>query len=299
MKNEYTEAYIKAYMATHERMFGDIYPVFVGEEKCAASHFAAPKIREYHLLHICVEGKGIFCKNGAVYKIAKGMGFWIYPQEESHYQADDKQPWSYVWIALCGEKVESYLKLMGVSKENPICQCTDPALHVSCIEEILCHNTLKIADQFYIQSLLMKLLSDLIQGQGKDVCYSVENKKNLYINRAISYVELHYKEDVTVQELADYLAINRSYMSELFSRTIGMSPKEYLIKYRIAKARNMLVYTDRSVEDIAVFCGYSNLSSFSKVFKKDTGYSPIQYRREKGIYRAKGEKKSQHLDKFP
>ena len=94
----------------------------------------------------------------------------------------------------------------------------------------------------------------------------------------------HYYVRPEVQEIADYLSLNRSYLTELFVRTLHLSPQQFLMKYRITKAVDFLTYTDLSVEHIACSCGYANISSFSKAFKKVTGISPSQYRNEHQTY---------------
>jgi len=64
----------------------------------------------------------------------------------------------------------------------------------------------------------------------------------------------------------------------LFKQVTGISFKEYLNKVRIEEAKSLLEHTDYSIMEIAVACGYSDQSYFTKVFKKATGITPKQYR---------------------
>lgn len=271
---------IISYIASSERMFHDIYPIFCGKEDCPPLLSFGPAVREYYLLHICVSGRGVFYANDRPHLIEKGQCFLIHPQEMTFYQADEKEPWSYVWIAFAGERVDTYLKLIGLSKNNPICQCADVKSAISYIDDILAHNTFDIANEFYIQSVLMKLFSDLIKVE--NASYQTESKNsNYYISKAISYIELHYQEDISVQKIADFLALNRSYVTELFSKTIHLSPQQFLTNFRITKAANFLTTTELPIESISYACGYANISSFSKAFKKIIGCSPSHYRKKK------------------
>lgn len=271
---------IKSYLATGESVFRDIYPFFFGGQECPPLHSFGPTVRDYYLLHICFKGKGVFYSNEQPFPIEKGQCFLIYPHELTFYQADEEEPWSYVWVALGGERLEKYLEFAGLTKENPVCLCRDTEKAVRYIEDILAHNTAEIENEFYIQGVLMKLFAELLRASEASRERESENT-NYYISGAISYINLHFHEPITVQEIADFLGLNRSYLTEVFVREVHISPHQFLVNYRMAKASEFLMYTDVSMENIAYSCGYANLSSFSKAFKKIVGCSPAVYRRAK------------------
>lgn len=271
-----------SYSEISNSIFKNIYTLFCGKQDCTPLYSFGPAIREYHLLHICTKGSGSFYANDYRYHIKKGQGFLIYPNELTFYQADEHTPWSYVWIAVSGEEVEKFLTLIGLSKQNPIFHCPDTERIASYIEDIMQHNTLSYSNEIYIEGVLMQLLSYLIESANTP--YKEDQKNaNIYINKAISYIHKNYQNPITVQEIADYLSLNRSYLTELFAKTVHFSPQQFLMKFRITKATEFLVDTELSIENIAYSCGYSNIYSFSKVFKKITGYSPSAYRKNKRI----------------
>lgn len=84
-----------------------------------------------------------------------------------------------------------------------------------------------------------------------------------------------------VEELSDYVGINRSYFSDLFKQYTGMNPVKYLQNFRITKAQHMLTISELSIESIAFSCGYQSAEAFHKIFRKTTGMSPNAYRQEK------------------
>ena len=104
---------------------------------------------------------------------------------------------------------------------------------------------------------------------------------NAYVNHAISYIQNHYSMPMKVEELSDYVGINRSYFSDLFKQYTGMSPVKYLQNFRITKAQHMLTISELSIESIAFSCGYQSAEAFHKIFRKTTGMSPNAYRQEK------------------
>src|SRR5699024_12633939 len=95
----------------------------------------------------------------------------------------------------------------------------------------------------------------------------------------VKYIEQHYPENLTVEEIARQLSVNRSHLSRVFKNQLGTSIKEYLIGVRINRAAFLLSLTDDSVESIAYQVGFNSLVVFSRMFKKTTGETATNYRK--------------------
>jgi YesN/AraC family two-component response regulator len=108
--------------------------------------------------------------------------------------------------------------------------------------------------------------------------YIEDTKENRYIQEALSYIRNHYSNGLTVAQLADHLAVNRSYLYSIFKNTLELSPKEYLKKFQVSRAKELLVLTEELVEDIAVSCGYKSTLVFTRNFKDEVGMTPTEYR---------------------
>lgn len=102
-------------------------------------------------------------------------------------------------------------------------------------------------------------------------------------DRIIEYVQENYMNDLTVKELADYVHVSESYLSRLMSSKIGVSPMKYVNHVRIESAKQVLK-TDRSIDDIAVLTGFKESKYFSTVFKRQTGITPSEFRKEVSRY---------------
>ena len=89
-----------------------------------------------------------------------------------------------------------------------------------------------------------------------------------------------YACGIGVQELAEHLNVNRSYLYTIFMNELHISPKDFLQKYRVTRARELLVLTELSVESIGKSCGYGNAERFARAFKHETGLTPTQFRRQ-------------------
>ena len=97
---------------------------------------------------------------------------------------------------------------------------------------------------------------------------------------AMAFIKNEYACGIGVQELAEHLNVNRSYLYTIFMNELHISPKDFLQKYRVTRARELLVLTELSVESIGKSCGYGNAERFARAFKHETGLTPTQFRRQ-------------------
>lgn len=127
------------------------------------------------------------------------------------------------------------------------------------------------ADDHRISLLVSELFSLLARKK------SVEVSETTRI--AMNYINSHYAEQVTLDEIADHAALSKFYFSRLFQRETGYSPKEYLNRIRLRNAMHRLTSSADSVEAIAFECGFSSSTVFIRAFKKATGdITPNQFR---------------------
>lgn len=108
---------------------------------------------------------------------------------------------------------------------------------------------------------------------------AAEDKPDL-AQLAVRYLQEHYREPVTMDELAGVFNCSVTHLSRLFKRQTGVSPIHYLIQMRMQHAKQWLHGSTASLKDIAGKVGYPDVFYFSRMFKKHTGYSPLQYRKQ-------------------
>ena len=92
------------------------------------------------------------------------------------------------------------------------------------------------------------------------------------------YVKEHLAEDITVTQIADVLHFNPQYLMRTFKAKSGVSIMEYITQTRLAYAKKILRETDLPIKSVALMVGYADYAYFTRVFRKETGYSPSQYR---------------------
>lgn len=106
----------------------------------------------------------------------------------------------------------------------------------------------------------------------------LEQRMHSTIQKALDYIQEHYDSDLSMPMAADYISIPVSHFSHIFKAEVGMTFSEYLIAYRMEKARLLLESTDTRISDIAEKLRYNNLQNFIRVFKKMNGMTPGEYR---------------------
>lgn len=93
------------------------------------------------------------------------------------------------------------------------------------------------------------------------------------------YIEKNYMQEISLNQLAEMVDMNASYLSSVFKKETGMAYSEYLIQCRIKQASRLLVETDLSIREIAYQSGYQDARYFSKQFSKQVGLKPSEYRK--------------------
>ena len=145
--------------------------------------------------------------------------------------------------------------------------------------EMLHHTRSTAENLYYLQGKLYQFFSVLARGIEIQQ-YSNDTKESIHVQEAIAYIKNYYSQKITVEDIANYLALNRSYLYTIFMNSLGISPKEFLTEFRISRGKEQLALTNLSVEEIAVSCGYRNSLAFGKVFKQKVGITPTQYRND-------------------
>lgn len=129
------------------------------------------------------------------------------------------------------------------------------------------------------KSLFYQILDRLLQSER-----DLQNQKSFnLIEDAISYIQTHYAEPLTLNKLAARYQMQGKYFSYVFRKYVGMAPIDYLIRYRMNKAEELLVSTDASIHQIAETVGYSDPNYFSRVFRQYAGISPKQSREQRRL----------------
>ncbi|AGC69619.1 transcriptional regulator, AraC family [Thermoclostridium stercorarium subsp. stercorarium DSM 8532] len=100
------------------------------------------------------------------------------------------------------------------------------------------------------------------------------------VNLAVQFIQNHYERDINLHDICGYVFLSPSYFTRIFKKETGYSPINFLINTRIERAKELLACTDEKVSEIALSVGFSSQQRFNEAFKKNTGMTPLEYRRK-------------------
>ena len=246
---------------------------FCGREKCAPGHTFGPAVRTHFLFHYILSGTGFYERAGNRWEIRQGQGFLILPGESTRYGASQDDPWEYCWIGFGGQEAGTILDECGLGRDNLIYEDHSGGLLEQ--EMMLLADFVNRADtnRYLLLGRLYLCFSCMMPGRSRSPMTAQG-----YVNRALDFIHNNFGYEIGVAEIARTVGIDRTYLYRMFRQQTGLSPKEYLTKFRLHRAAGMLAQTELSVTEIALSCGFSEVSLFDRHFRRLYGCSPLRYR---------------------
>lgn len=104
--------------------------------------------------------------------------------------------------------------------------------------------------------------------------------KNPLVGEVKDYIFRHFHDSIQITDIAKHLNVNPDYLSHLFKKQENITIKRYILKEKIRRSRNLLQYSDYSIQEISFYLGFSSQSHFCKVFQEMTGETPGRYRKQ-------------------
>lgn len=264
-----------------ESKTASLYVQSTGSQQCAAGYGWGPGVRSHFLLHHVVGGRGAYQCLGTRYELSAGDTFMIFPGATVQYAADPADPWEYIWVGFSGLEAESLVAMTGFTPEAPVLRAGDTdelrtlmtAVYISCGPQPW--EGLDMTARLYL------LMSYLVRTSGK--AQSPRHDPRDCAQIAAEYIVNHYEEPLTVEELAKIASVSHSSLYRRFVKRYQISPKRFLLEYRIERACAMLSTTDCTVQEVSNSVGFDDPFYFSRLFKEVKGVSPRRYAaRERG-----------------
>ena len=159
---------------------------------------------------------------------------------------------------------EFYLTIFGYSQNDEIIEAK---------KEIL-----QQGRYFYSVSGLFHYLGEIIGSEIQSISKKKEEQSIKPVKLAQRYIEKHYMDDITLEEIAKEVGWTATYLSSSFKKNIGKSVVDYLTYIRVQHAKELLLDTERSIGEVADIVGFHDAKYFATRFKKITGVSPNEYR---------------------
>ena len=234
--------------------------------------------RDYQILYVA-NGKTHFWFDGKEKIVSAGHMVLYKPEEIQKYVYYLEDNPEVFWIHFTGSDVKNILAYHGISLDEHVFYCgvlpDYKALFRKIIQELqLC----RYGYEDYIASLFndILLLVDRQQHEQKKATGDIQEQ----IERAAAYFNENYNTKISIDDYAESLHISTNWFIHNFKQYAGMSPAQYILSLRMVNAQSLLERTTYNIKEISEIVGYENPLYFSRVFKKEIGKSPAQYRKE-------------------
>lgn len=198
--------------------FKDFHLCFCGFAECKPLHSYGPAARPNYILHYVMKGKGIYQVGETKYQLKEGQAFLIEPESLTFYQADKTDPWSYLWVGFGGTEAQRFVRDLGLNSRQLTCECEYGEELKEIVFEMLHHTRSTAENLYYLQGKLYQFFSVLARGIEIQQ-YSNDTKESIHVQEAIAYIKNYYSQKITVEDIANYLALNRSYLYTIFIST--------------------------------------------------------------------------------
>ena len=254
----------------YDRRNIDFNVVQYGYRRCDPGFGEKPNIWRNFLLHCVYDGKGALYADGKRIAVEKNQAFMIFPGQIASYIADEDDPFEYRWIEFYGDGMKRRLPDAGVSVTNPIIDDGDGRVGAA-LKNIVDRGQMGNAA---LMSAFWALAEALGSRRTDDV-----SQTERYVQRAVDFIQASIGRKITVEDVCRELNISRNYFTDIFTKSMGISPKRYIVSRHMEMAMELLRRTKYSVSEIAYIVGYNNPMEFTKAFARFAGVSPSEYRK--------------------
>lgn len=254
--------------------------LYVSSAKYGGDWHSIPHAHHYAELFYIVSGDGQFRIEDNLYPVKANQLVVVNPNVIHTEVSYEAHPLEYIVLGIEG------LELSMSSKQNNRYQILDyqgSGDVLTCLRNILlemqsAQSGYETICQAYMEILILRLM--------RSASFSVSTPLPPVSHQCAAirhYIDTHYKESLSLDDLAKETHINKFYLAHAFKEEYGMSPINYMISRRIEESRYLLRETNMSMSQIARVLGFSSASYFSQSFRRAEGMSPVEYRKKKSI----------------
>lgn len=222
--------------------------------------------------------------NKKEYKLKSGTLLCMSPGTEITVRATrNKLEAKYVAISVKQDFLEEILiKIVGNKKMKSVIYDTHYSYKTLDILEFFMQEFIytDVPSSLMIDSIETQIAIQLIRDIGLDPIFNNTNRsqEKSYVQQAINYIESYYNSNITINEICNAIYISPCHFQRLFKNAMSKTPYQYILEFRLKKAKEKLKEESISISEIAKLCGFLSSGHFSTVFKKNEGRTPSEYR---------------------
>lgn len=214
-----------------------------------------------------IDGRQLPQTSGSVFLVAPGVPHEYFPQQGV---------WETAWVVFRGSQLRELMTNLGFGSWSE--RSSGESADLDGMERIFARLLSAATDplnggercSLLVYEYILEARAILLGG-AKRPCGQADS--------AVEYIERHFSEDITLEQLAELIGVSPQHFCRLFRAQTGMRPMEYLARRRVSEAKRLLGSTGKSVAEIARLTGYRDPTYFGAVFRRFEGTAPTEYRR--------------------
>ena len=215
--------------------------------------------------------------DGEIYQLKKGQALFI--QSGTCHSIITKNHERFTALVVSPKFLENTLDGFSWNKVNfnrLIKENSSIILHLQKIVEL--SQSKPFGYEFLLRATFLQIFSNMLEN-GAYTILDTPKVINQKVEDLFNFVHDHYSENLTLDDLSNYSFYSKTYIIRLFKKYTSLTPTEYLVQYRLNKAKELLRLTTLSVTEIAYNCGFDNIGYFNRAFKKRFLVTPSNYRK--------------------
>lgn len=238
-----------------------------------------PKGRiDYQLLYVA-SGKAHFYFDGKDREVTAGHMILFQPRQEQHYEYFAKDKPEVYWVHFTGGDVKNILRRYEIPLDNPVFYSGSSSTYAYLFKEMINElQTCRVGYQELLEMYLRQIFL-LVQRSRQERKPTVSSYIQEEMEYARRYFNEHYNEPISIEEYAQSRGMSVSWFLRNFKQITTMSPMQYILSIRINNAVSLLETTDYNITEISAIIGYDNPLYFSRIFRKQIGMSPSDFRK--------------------
>lgn len=252
-----------------------LYVQEVGSLQSVSPHVSRRDNLESFLFFIVTQGCGTLSYHGRIFPLIAGDCVFLNCLEEYAHESSLEDPWELSWVHFHGKQADTlyrhFLELGGDFLFHP----SHPSLFLDTLGTLFetqknPGSSREMLSHRYLTDLFALCVSEIGNTGSTTVTEKIRDIQN--------YIDLHFAEKVTLDDLSEQFFISKFHLSREFKKLTGTTIGNYLTARRVSHAKKQLRFTSLPLDVIARECGLSDTSYFVKVFKNAEGLTPGEYR---------------------
>ena len=230
-----------------------------------------------------MEGEGYFCINDNKYLIGKDILLFVKPNElhSLNVPKDSSVKTMDMKFTIMDDDLRNEVMELDnvLTPKDPEIMKLLFNIKEEGLEKEYCYKTMS---NMYLMQILLKLLRIQHVSSHDNTChfdsYNLDQNADVVIRKSYEYIQQHFPEGITLDDLCRNIGYNKSYVCQKFKKNLECTPMQFIYEYRIFKSQSLITYSDYCLKDIALKTGFESIHHFTRKFHEFVGMTPGEYR---------------------